>query len=271
MPDLAAFYYTALFRTLRDFLGRFRSTNPTWIKVPSPELRLSVSASLLLETFAAEVEYLINLVRSSSILAERESLGAKLAVASSRMIPLESCSTDAVISSPPYCTRIDYAVATRIELAILGLGVDSGLKELRDRMIGTPTITGEDAEGIDDYGPLCSSFLKKVGDHPTKASKTYYLRIFRQYFGAMKESIKEIDRVLNVPGHCVLVAQDSHYKDLHCDLPGILEEIAVDTGWTLSERINFRSSRTIAQMNSRITPYRQSPEATESILVMRKG
>ena len=31
---------------------------------------------------------------------------------------------DAVIGSPPYCTRIDYVIATSIELAILGFGKD---------------------------------------------------------------------------------------------------------------------------------------------------
>jgi hypothetical protein len=37
-------------------------------------------------------------------------------------LPLDAESVDLVITSPPHCARIDYAVKTKFELAVMGVG-----------------------------------------------------------------------------------------------------------------------------------------------------
>ena len=64
----------------------------------------------------------------------------RIEVASSDALPIEGGDVDIVITSPPYCTRIDYAVSTSLELAFLGFDYNTSVRRLRDRMIGTSTV-----------------------------------------------------------------------------------------------------------------------------------
>jgi hypothetical protein len=47
VSSLAAFFYVAAFRVLRELLSSFRSTNPTWLKQPSAAGRISVTETRL--------------------------------------------------------------------------------------------------------------------------------------------------------------------------------------------------------------------------------
>jgi hypothetical protein len=58
-------------------------------------------------------------------------------VASSESLPIGDKSVDFILTSPPYCTRIDYAVATMPELALIGYKLNSDFKSLRKQLIGT--------------------------------------------------------------------------------------------------------------------------------------
>lgn len=83
---------------------------------------------------------------------------AIISVNTSESLPLSSNSVDAIITSPPYCTRIDYAIATVLELAILGFSSENYLTELRNKMIGTPTIIKEPIEIKKEWEPSLIHF-----------------------------------------------------------------------------------------------------------------
>ena len=55
ISSLAAFFYTALFRTLRKSLNPFWATNPTWIVTPQEEQRLDLSQEYIHQLFRNEV------------------------------------------------------------------------------------------------------------------------------------------------------------------------------------------------------------------------
>lgn len=268
---LLSFFYVGLFRTLRYFMSDFQSSNPTWIKVSNGGERIQLSPDRILNRFRKEVECLFE-----SIKAETEvmpSVGSRTCVinqASSLELPLKSGSVDATISSPPYCTRIDYVKATLPELAVIGYPNGNVTRRLREMMIGTPTINNsQDSNGV-TWGPTCSSFLSAVEGHSSKASSTYYLKYFRQYFASVFTSLAEIDRVLKKSGKCVLVVQDSYYKEIQNDLPRIFIEMATQLGWTLTEEKPFHVKQTLAGVNPKVKEYRTAFQAMESILVFSK-
>jgi hypothetical protein len=274
LSSLASFFYLALFRTTKELLASFRSSNPTWIRRPADNrFKLSPSFSALQRVFRRQVEMM---VASDSKLplsdlphsADADARGARaaIAVASSANIPLLSKSVGAVISSPPYCTRIDYAVSTAPELAVLGLS-QIQFRELREAMIGSSTVA-KGAPAIDPaWGATCANFLDAVAGHPSKASATYYLRNHLQYFDKLSRSLKEIDRILASRAPCVLVVQDSHYKELHNDLPAIVLEMASALGWSPVDRHDYRSKRHMGRVHQAAKKYRVVTEATESVLV----
>jgi SAM-dependent methyltransferase len=268
ISDLAAFFYVVFFRVLRKMLEPFSTSNPTWIKQPrSRQSRLRPDQNAVYGTFKAEAENLASVNQPKASARGKGILG----VASSESLPLPDASIDLVLSSPPYCTRIDYAVATSIELAALGYSLDHDLENLRRALIGNTTVPKLAAKPSAEWGATCLEFLDKLSKHSAKASSTYYYKNHLQYFESVSQSLSEISRVLKPNGRCVLVIQDSYYKDLYNNLSQAFAEMAGERGLETSERFDFPLSRTMAGINPRAGRYRSTFSAVESVLVLGKS
>jgi hypothetical protein len=269
VSDLAAYFYVVLFRTVRSVFRPFRTSNPTWLKRPdSYGARLRPSGDRLRGMFRAEAA---KMLPKSFAIREGPRAERILEVASSEKLPLQTSSMDFVLASPPYCTRIDYAMATSAELSLLGYGASSGFRELRRGLIGSVTVPKAAPTISQTWGRTCLSFLGELYGHGSKASATYYYKNHLQYFRSLSASVTEIGRVLRPGGGCVLVIQDSYYKDLHNDLPVILTEMAAAAGLAVEEKHDFPLSRTMAGVNPGAKGYRVSFNATESVVTFRKA
>lgn len=268
ISSLASFFYIGLFRAVRLILAEFRSSNPTWIKQPKTEAeKVTIKKRHLHQLFVQNISEMALSLSSSQYL--QNGLDVRLEVASSEAQPLDKQSIDIVISSPPYCTRIDYAMATCIELAILGYTMEKLNEKMRIEMIGTPKIHRKTPEPTIEWGPTCLGFLKDVREHGSRASKTYYYKTYTQYFDSVFASMGEIDRVLKDNGKCVLVVQDSYYKDVHNDLPSIFVEMGHHYNWSVDSRFVFKGSSLVA-INKRASRHQQSKKRTEEVLIFTK-
>lgn len=267
-PNEAAFCFTVLFRTLRRLLVSLRTSNPTWVKRPKPRRRPTFSASTFINVFEDCATQMLAALADEQSPRPRKSTRshARIEIASSDRIPLRDGSVDVVITSPPYCTRIDYAVTASVELAVFGYDPDIGLRRLRDQMIGTSTIRRQSPKRRREWGSRCLSLLKAIENHESKASGSYYLKTHVQYFDDLYRSLEEINRCLRPPGHCILVLQDSFYKDIHNDLPAIVIGMSRALGWTLHARRDFPVARSMAGVNPHSRRYLARKSTTESVL-----
>jgi hypothetical protein len=270
LSSLAAFFYVALFRVVRSLLHRFKGSNPTWItRPPTASSRIRPATLSVREGFIGHVTQMVS---NSSSPAESEFcvVGPTIGVASSERLPVRRGTIDFVLSSPPYCTRIDYGIATSPELAVLGFSVDTRLGELRTRLIGTPTVHKDTPSPGESWGGACLKVLERISSHPSKAAKAYYYKTYIQYFAAMAKSFCEVSRCLRPHGRCVLVVQDSFFKDVHVDLAAIFAEMAPSASLNLRRQVNFPITRTFGSINSRSRSYRNASSATESVLCFVK-
>lgn len=273
LSSLTAFYYVAMFKTVRVAVSVFQASNPTWMKTPKNndeklELELLDVCSLFLTQVTHMIQALnIKMISQNTLMNE----SVELKVASSRKLPLYGESVDAIITSPPYCTRIDYATATKPELAVMGFSMTEDFLRLRNQMIGTPTIDKREISISSKWGESTQTLLNKIRNHHTKASETYYFKNFIQYFDSIFASLQELDRVLKYSGKCTMVVQDSYYKDVHVNLPFILAEMGSGIGWELQQEFTFGVSRTMAGINKRVSKYRKQTSASENVLIFRKG
>jgi DNA modification methylase len=271
ISPLRSVLYVALFRTLRRFISDYGSSNPTWIKLPNGGRRVQVSDKRILCQFLKEIAFLQDAIEAETRLSIKpRSEHCSIRRASSTALPLESSSVDAILSSPPYCTRIDYVRATLPELALVGFPSGHVLQELRNKMMGTPTITTCAPMNNSRWGSACNAFLSRVEKHQSKASSTYYIKYFRQYFRSAFDSLVELNRVLKKSGSCILVVQDSYYKDVLNDLPLIFSEMAFEIGWHLTKKLDFPVVRTFAGIHPQSKQYRTDFKAIESVLIFRK-
>ena len=274
LSTLAAFFLTALMRTTRHFLAPFVGSNPTWVRSPdSPDKRVHPSRDSLFAHFRTEVCRMAGILEAagtSGLEGSRQGAGPTISVESSTALPFKSESVKMVVSSPPYLTRIDYAVATKPELATLGMRLSGNFDALRRSMIGTPSVRRSFSHSH-SLDKSCNSFLNAVKKHHSKGSQNYYHKLYVQYFSDMADSLEEIARLLVKKGNCVLVVQDSYYKEIHADLAQFVTGMAQNKGLSLFDRHDFKWNRNIVNVNSRARKYRKSVAAVESALWFRKN
>lgn len=261
MSTLAAFYYVAVFEVVRALANPFKGSNPTWVKVPTIG---SASATWddLSVAFEASLRHLSDSLPRSGVARQLPTV----VVGTSTSLPFPSASIDAVLSSPPYCTRIDYVTATRPELALLGYSRPNEIKSLRDQMVGTTTMSSSLPLVENGWGPTAAEFIGDVTGHPSKASSGYYRRYYLQYFDALARSVDEIVRVAATKSSIALVVQDSYYKDIYLDLAAIVSDMMSIRERRVDRRFDF-VAHSLAAINPRSRKYTRSFLATESLLV----
>lgn len=261
--------YTALFNSVREYLKPFISSNPTWIRKPGSDVE---KISINMESFESKYRsFLQHMVEKASLVEHTCFSGlSELVIGSSSKIPFRDEYVDLVLTSPPYCTRIDYGVATLPELAIVAVEGRGEIDSIRRRLMGTTTVPKSANIITEEYGPECLTFLDLVKTHQSKASRTYYYKNFCQYFLDLKESVGEISRVLKRKCRAVCVVQNSFYKDIHCDLSRILTEMAILSGLNLVDKADFEVKKNMANVNTRSRPYRAANIVFETVLTLEK-
>lgn len=267
--DLVAFFYLALFRAVRSFSSKFQCSNPTWTKLAkNARSRLSPGMEQVAEAFRNAV---CQMVDSMDPEPSRSQGKVDIRVSNSLQLPIEDQSVNIVVTSPPYCTRIDYAAATRLELAVLGIGTGNLFDELRREMIGTPTVPPIGPVWTPEWGQRSRDFLDSVKSHSSRASSSYYHKGYCQYFQSLCLSFREIHRCLRSAGYACIVVQDSYYKEIHVDLASFCIDMAEELGLQQVGRKDFPLTRSLGMVNSRSRHYRNKPDATESVLVFLKN
>ncbi|TWT57697.1 DNA methylase [Thalassoglobus neptunius] len=242
-----------------------RSKNPTWRKRPNPDERVKSSKKAVCNMVLQCAEKRVLKLSDATSQSKHH-----LMVADSRCLPIQPDSIDFVLTSPPYCTRIDYAITTRVESAVLGVD-DQLLRDVRERSMGTSTIRGQIQCAEATWGEECSSLMDKVSSHPSRHSQTYYLKTFLQYFSDLQKSLSDVDRCLKPNGKAAIVVQDSYYKELHIDLPKILEQMASFLSWEHTQTQSFPVHRSMRSLNAKSRKYRTNARTTESVLWFRKS
>lgn len=240
-----------MFRTIRGLLGQFRTSNPTWIKMPNNDSRLlSVSKDRLCKLFEAEARKVCRQLDPAS-LPHPNSASIRLAESCALCLPTNSF--DICLTSPPYCTRIDYAVATLPELAVI-FPVKGPIRELRDTLISTVVVPRKSPRISTKWGKTCKSVLTRVKSHSSKASISYYFPTLLGYFKGLKRSLLQIRRVLKREGRLIIVTQGSYYKNIRIDLPRIVNEMLGVSGFFRTKATYYYNKNSLINIhNSSIT------------------
>jgi hypothetical protein len=200
-----------------------------------------------------------------------ESVSANIRVADTTTEAPSPDSVDFILTSPPYCTRIDYTAATRVELALLSPLLETGIGELSRRMIGSVRVPPHDIIVSPTWGETCSRFLEKVFAHTSKASSGYYYRTHLDYFDKMSRSIAMQTKALKRGHNAVFVVQDSYYKEIYNNLPVMISEICRNNGLALIRRKDFHVGRTMAASHPYARDYKKGTTAIEAVLCFQKN
>ncbi len=261
---LKAFYCSVLFYTVRNVLDVRSTSNPTWI---SKKVDYKNKFDICFEynkNFKIMREQLSEYYGSANGGACYSILNVD-----SKKLNIKSNTIDLVITSPPYLTRIDYAVSTRLELEII-LGSE-GYKSLRKEMMGTTTVPKVADEINKKWGPLCMDVLSSVTSHTSRASGSYYLKNKIRYFSDAYESLMEIFRVLKVGCSGYFVIQNSYYKEIEIPLYDIYCEMALSIGFSEAKCVREDQVKAIfGQINTKSKNYIKDKVYFEKIIRITK-
>lgn len=267
LPPLAAFLLLALIRTGRAYASLKQGSNPTWVR-PGQERRRSGR-----DLGARWLEQVTSMAGDLRDVGEKNSWNGRLGIADARAIPLDDKSIDVVLTSPPYCTRIDYIVNASFELAAVGLaagGVE--YERLRKASMGTPLSRMNVQSEVSPMWPTSvKRILTAIHEHPSKASHSYYYRTYWQYFDDVMKSLRELHRVLRPGGVAVFVLQSSYYKELQIDLPGLYVECAESIGFEAEVSSDVEVRRAMSQINPNSRKHRTEKHYREGVVVLARS
>lgn len=260
-----SFFTAALFITSRQLAGYKGGSNPTWVKTlkEKPEYPFDQ----VLSGFESNIYSMLKDLEV--IRVPGKTLISHLPVgANSKKLPLRNLSIDAVITSPPYLTRIDYAMSTKPEL--LMISDPQNLRLIREKTIGAPVIIDKNILPNDRWGKTCRSLLNCVEQHSSKAAKSYYLPNMLQYFRDIELSINEIYRVLKKDGRALVVVQSSYFKEHEIDLGQIYIEMGENLGFksTIANREIVRGH--MAHVNTKSNQYKAGKVYYEDAILYSK-
>lgn len=265
ISSIACALYVALFTAIRSFAKPLRTSNQTWTKrLRKDQKRLTVRHSALRERFVGIVQQMEISIADSAM--HRFSTVPDILIGDTTQLHQLDRECNLVLTSPPYCTRLDYTSATAMELAVLQDLFPTVRESLSRKMLGSIKVPCSAPEPTDRWGPTALKFLDCVRDHPSKASATYYLKNHLDYFDKLDRSISSISASLANDALIFLVAQDSFYKEVHNDLPTIIVEMFSNRGIKLLRRDDFTSNRTMSGLNAFTEKYRKGARPTESVL-----
>lgn len=269
IPPFASFLMLSLIRAARKFVQKVNTSNPTWSQ---PERAGDTTQNRLDNEFVQMVRICAEDVGRELLLSSARLTASYSQLADSRYLPLESSSVDTVITSPPYCTRLDYVKATEFELASLGVSTDDNFyRLLRESAMGTNLIRENlDIECSNLPGKV-NSVLRQIAGHQSKASNGYYRKHFNQYFNDAQRSIQEIERVLKPGGTSVFVIQTSYYKEIPIKLGELYVAMAKHAGLDCKIVHRIPVNKVLSSINSRATKYLEAREYSEDVVAAVKA
>jgi hypothetical protein len=271
MSALAATFYVALFALCRELSRPFQSSNPTWLRLPRQgQRRASRSWDRIVRRYLSILEEMdqalcIDKLRISDAAA------AELYVAdTASKLPFQD-RFDLVLTSPPYCTRIDYTAATRVQLAVLSPIMGDDTSNLRKDMLGSVLAPKTPPCRKAEWGDTCESFISSLLNHKSKASQGYYYRTHLDYFEKLQKSLRNVGSLIRPSGLAIMVVQDSYYKEIHNDLPTIVAEMAAGEGLALRRKVEFPVASPLSSAHPHAKTYRTSSRTTETVLCFERA
>jgi SAM-dependent methyltransferase len=236
---------TALFFFARQAANVTRSKNPSWRK---NQTLARISLSQLRHCHGNLIESLENLKKTEKKIPHCR-VQYHVAQINNESEPLSTGPiADAVITSPPYLTRLDYGVSTGLEWRLLKDDRDADLGNWRSSFTGS-VLTYRTPTSVYPLPRLVGDLLSEIQRHDSKAARTYYFQFFRNYFVGVQNAIGNITHACKVGARGLFVVQDSQFKDLNIPLTLLFSRMLENCGWAIERTEPFSISPTFYRIN----------------------
>lgn len=174
------------------------------------------------------------------------------------------------LTSPPYLNRLDYINPSVPALNILGERTSEQIEGLRSRMMGTTKMRPPLADPRFATSKTATEFLRQVAQHPSKASNTYYLKFFSQYFSDLCDFIQWLGEHTSKSAEGLVVLQNSYYKEISIPLVEIVRELSRSQKFNVDVVRQDSSTRHMGALSPHQQAYAPDKKLTEFVLHFTK-
>jgi len=230
--DVATFFKAAILLCVRPFSSFTRTANPTWFKYggmsSGKDLREIVGESLT--TFDKYYRHSYN---SSPITKKGQCIFTTQDAAGFH--PEEK--VNLILTSPPYCNRLDGIVQYGPENYFLS---EVGCSIPEKAMIGTTKARdyetfAEDFEYLTNNSKYASVLLNPIKKSPNRDDRTYYLKYYTRYLAMVSRTIDKVLDNLSPTGEMYIVTQDNNHRGQLIEIDKVLRELLKANGWRSKE------------------------------------
>ncbi|USU01354.1 DNA methyltransferase [Pseudomonas siliginis] len=159
--------------------------------------------------------------------------------ASALSLPFETESVDAVITSPPYINAVDYTMAHKYNLFVLGLLSPPNFKDhcrdyigVTERAVRAADISSRPQCKIAEVSPWIDALDGQKT--PTATNRAF---VVTQYFNGMYDSFVEAFRVMKEGGtYTMIVGESNRICGLTIPTADLIEACAITAGFTVKEK-----------------------------------
>lgn len=164
---------------------------------------------------------------------------------------------DAIVTSPPYSTAINYIENDKFQLILLEL---TSLNDLARKMIGHPDTRFYEINEINlnECSPILKETISKLINHRKNAA----LRTYKFHMD-MKIVLNEMYRVLKKNGKCAIIIGNNNYKINEEIIEVKNDEILIEMGEKIGFSLDLYLKRPLEKTSTGSIKY-------ESIIVLKK-
>jgi hypothetical protein len=236
----------SLFFFAREAARATRSKNPSWRK---NQTSARLTSTQLKSSYASLLSALKNQFCSPENTLSNS--GYHLKQLNNEFEPITSIPfADAVITSPPYLTRLDYGVATGLEWRLVKDEPAADLSDWRASFTGS-VLTDRMPTSIYPLPRSVGDVLSAIQSHDSKAARTYYFHYFRNYFVGIQNALGNITDACKSGAKGLFVVQDSQFKNLNVPLTRMFADMLRERGWRIGKIEPFSIPPTFYKINSR--------------------
>ncbi len=265
--DLANFLLAAIILCLRRMAHVRKGTNPAWTAVDTDATSSPGDPYIC---FASQARHMLK-----DQMAARSSRRVNARIVNCDILKFSlNEKVDAIVTSPPYLSRLDYVMAHRLENDFLfEVGLAENADDIRTELTGGVVVIGNSPKSDwpqQSWSETSLNTLESVWNHAAKASRSYYYPLLVRYFGEMHLCLKRIRKHLRQNGVCVIVAQNSYYKDIEIPLPRIIEEMGDIAGFKETAAVYTVSVKShLGNMDPDQRRYVPRKILTEEVILLR--
>ena len=262
-----AFCMVCLIRAAKGLASKRMASNPTWVRPDQAETLAKAASGQLGSQFGSTLE----LFSHQAVLAASDTIRVpcRIEIGDARDLDLQDDSVSITLTSPPYLTRLDYAVSMSFELAALGFRErEQNYQDLRASLMGTTRIRPK-ANLLPDCPDSVRRLIDAIAGHDSYASSGYYKKNITQYFQDAQSGITEMKRVMQPGGVVLFVLQTSYYKEIEIDLGGLYIDLLDSQGFEVERLCRLPVTRVMSSIHG-ASPQSQKREYFEDVILAVK-